>query len=204
MKSPRDFHAREGQPIIPVLRRFVRYVLRDARVTITGDARIMKTEQGRRVIYDPAPQSFPGSFRIALPGGNRIRVGEGLVSGLVPYLDGRRIDGLDEEGEPDPKGVPTLLCEPFEDKDRSYVVLFASHTEEGEVDETIVQDSGDPAVVIVHLEELPPGMREEGRVARLLAVLYWQGEQIRSVRQVAWFDQEIFPSGGKARMRAAA
>jgi hypothetical protein len=23
------------------------------------------------------------------------------------------------------------------------------------------------------------------------------------VRQVVWFDQEIFPSGGKARMRAA-
>ena len=204
MKSPRDFHAREGQPIIPVLRRFVRYVLRDARVTITGDARIMKTEQGRRVIYDPAPQSFPGSFRLALPGGNRIRVGEGLVSGLVPYLDGRRIDGLDEEGEPDPKGVPTLLCEAPETGDRTYVVLYARHTEEGEVDETIVQDSADPAVVIVHLEELPPGMREEGRVARLLAVLYWQGEQIRSVRQVAWFDQEIFPSGGKARMRAAA
>jgi hypothetical protein len=34
-------------------------------------------------------------------------------------------------------------------------------------------------------------------------VLYWQGEQIRSRRQVVWFDQEIFPSGGKARMRAA-
>jgi hypothetical protein len=56
----------------------------------------------------------------------------------------------------------------------------------------------------VHLDELPPGMREEGRVARLVAVLYWSGERIRSVRQVVWYDQEVYPAGGKARMRAAA
>jgi hypothetical protein len=203
MRNPQEFFAQEGQEIAPLLARFARFVKRDSVITITGGARVMKTAQGRRVIYDPAPQTFPGAFKVRQLGGNRVEVSDGLVSGLVPYLDGRRLDGLDEEGEPLPEGRPSLLCEAPKTGDRTYVVLYARHTDEGEVDDTIEQDSGDPGAVIVHLEELPPGMREEGRVARLVAVLYWQGGQVRQVRQVVWYDQEVFPSGGKARMRAA-
>jgi hypothetical protein len=202
--KPEDFLAAEGEAIPPLLRRFARYVLRDAKVVVSGEARVMKGRYGRRVLYEPTPQTFPGSFKVSLPGGNRVAIGDGLVSGLVPYLDGRRIDGLDAEGQPDPQGKPTLLCDPPESGDRSYLVLYARHTEEGEVDDTIAQDSGDPGAVIVHLDELPPGMREEGRVARLVAVLYWSGERVRSVRQVVWYDQEVFAAGGKARMRSAA
>jgi hypothetical protein len=46
-------------------------------------------------------------------------------------------------------------------------------------------------------------MRADDRVARLVAVVYWRSEQILKLRQVVWYDQEVWPAGGKARMRAA-
>ena len=203
MNGPRDFYAEDEQGIIPTLNRFARFVKVDATISISGDARVVKTVKGRRVIYEPSPQTFPGSFRVSLPGGNRITVGEGLVSGLVPYMDGRRIDGLLADGEPDPEGKPSLLLEAPDSWDRSYVMLLARVTGENEIEEVKNQTPDDPIVEIVHREELPGGMVESGRVARLVAVIYWGAGRIRSVRQVVWYDQEVVPAGGKARMRAA-
>ena len=202
MNNPREFYAEEGKPIIPVLNRFSRFVKRESKLTVTGGARVMKTAAGRRVIYEPTPQTFPGSFRVSLPRSRWIAVSEGLVSGLVPYMDGRRIDGLTEKKTPHEEGKPNLLLTPPElGGDRSYVILFARVTADGEIGED--GTTTDPIAEIVHRYELPAGMREEGKVARLIAVIYWQGEQVTSVRQVVWYDQEVFPSGDKARMRAA-
>ena len=201
MNDAREFYAEEGRPIIPVLNRFARFVKRESKLTVTGGARVMKTAAGRRVIYEPSPQTFPGSFRVTLPRSRWIAVSEGLVSGLVPYLDGRRIDGLTEEEKPHEDGKPTLLLVPPEETDRSYVLLFARVTEDGEIGED--GTTTDPIVKIEHRHELPAGMREEGKVARLIAVIYWEGIRVTSVRQVVYYDQEVFPSGDKARMRAA-
>ena len=164
----------------------------------------MKTQKGRRVIYEPTPQTFPGSFKVSLPGGNKIAVGDGLVSGLVPYMDGRRIDGQTEEGEAHPLGKPTLLLEAPLSWDRSYVMLLVKVDAAGEIGEVKNQTPDDPIVEIVHREELPGGMREEGKVGRLVAVIYWGAGRIRSVRQVVYYDQEIVPAGGRARFRASA
>lgn len=198
--SPRDFQVDESDEIIPVLRRFVRYVVRD-KVTITGEARIDKTARGRRVIYEPRPQVFPGSFRVILAG-LRLSIGEGLVSGVVPTLDGRRIDGLDADGVADPQGKPDIAIAPPKTGERSYVVLWARHDADGEIAVADSPGSLSSASIEV-LDELPEGMREQDRVARLVCVLEWRGGQVRSVRQVVWYDQEVFQSGGKARMRAA-
>ena len=199
--SPRDFQVEDRAEIIPALRRFVRYVLRD-KVEIVGEARIDKTIHGRRVIYEPRPQVFPGSFRIALSG-LRLSIGDGLVSGVVPTLEGRRIDGIDADGVADPRGRPDLLTVPPATGSRSYVVLWARHDADGEIAVPDSPGSLSSASIEV-LDELPEGMREADRVARLVGVLEWQGKTIRSVRQVVWYDQEVFSSGGKARMRAAA
>ena len=210
MKGPRDFYAEEGQPIIPVLNRFARFIRQDSTISISGEARVMKMAKGRRVIYEPSPQSFPGSFKVTAGAGNRITVGEGLVSGLVPYMDGRRIDGLTEKGGPDPQGKPSLLLEAPDSWDRSYLLMLARASEDGDIASGLAVGSGQsaegggPIIEIVHREELPGGMREEGRVARLVAVIYWGAGRIRSVRQVVWFDQEVFAAGGKARFRASA
>jgi hypothetical protein len=204
MKGPRDFYAQEGQAIIPLLNRFARFVKADSTISISGEARVMKTAKGRRVIYDPAPQSFPGSFRVSLPGGNKISVGEGLVSGMVPYMDGRRIDGLLADGEPDPLGKPTLLLTEPDAGDRSFVMLRVKVDAAGEIGEAKNQTPDDPIVEIVHRDELPAGMVEEGKAARLVAVIYWAAGRIRSVRQVVYYDQEVVPAGGRARFRASA
>lgn len=199
--NPKDFYADEGQGIIPLLNRFARFIRQDSTISISGEARVMKMAKGRRVIYEPAPQTFPGSFKVTPGAGNRITVGEGLVSGLVPYMDGRRIDGLTEEGEPDPQGKPTLLLEAPLSWDRSYVMLLVNVDAAGEIAE---QSPDSPVAEIVHREELPAGMVEEGRPARLVAVIYWGAGRIRSVRQVVWYDQEVVPAGGRARFRASA
>jgi len=208
MKGPRDFYAEEGQAIIPVLNRFARFVKADSTISISGGARVMKMAKGRRVIYEPTPQSFPGSFRVSLLAANKMSVGEGLVSGLVPYMDGRRIDGLLETGEPDPEGKPSLLLDAPVSWDRSYVMLLARTTDDGEIADGLAVGSGQsadgPIVEIVQREELPSGMREEEKVARLVAVVYWGAGRVKSVRQVVWYDQEIVPAGGKARFRASA
>lgn len=204
MMRIRDLEAEEGEPIRTVLRRVVRFFREDATIEVQGPARIVRTARGRRVIYEPSPQIFPGSFLVAVRGARELAIGEGLVGGLVPYLDGRRLDGRDEEGELLPEGPPTMRLEVPEDVDRTYVLLWARHNESGEVDETIEQDSGDPAAYLEHVTELPPGLRAADRVARLVAVIDWRGNAIRQVRQVVWYDQEVYSAGGIARMRAAA
>jgi hypothetical protein len=200
--NPRDFYADVREPVQPVLRRFVRYVLRDAKISVQGPARVISTRMGKQVIYEPPRQVFPGSFQARKAGVTFLEISDGLVGGLVPYLDGRPLDGLDKDGEPLPEGKPRLECKPPEQGDRSYVLLWARHDGRGELDDSLALIY-EPAAVIEHETELPPGMREEGRVARLVAVVYWQGGQIIRLRQVLWYDQEVFPSGGKARMRAA-
>jgi hypothetical protein len=204
--SPRDFYAEDGEPVEPVLRRFVRYVLRESRVTVQGPARVLSTRMGKQVIYEPTPEVFPGSFQVRKIGGTTLSISEGLVGGLVPYLDGKRLDGLDEDGNPLPEGKPVLECTAPETGDRTYVLLWARHNENGEMDESLAtQDPDIASSDIVHYSDpkLPEGMRGDGFVARLVAVIYWRDEQIVRLRQVVWYDQEVFSSGGKARMRAA-
>ena len=202
--NPKDFHAEDGELVVPALKSFSRFIFSQTNVTIQGPARVISTQKGKQVIFEPETVVFPGSFQVSKVGPTTLSVSEGLVGGLVPYLDKVRLDGLDEKGEPLPEGKPVLECKAPETGDRTYVLLWARHTDAGDVDETIPQDSGDPAAYLVHAEELPPGMRADDRVARLVAVLYWNKGQIEKIRQVVWYDQEVWPSGGKARLRAAA
>jgi len=201
--KPADFHAAEGEPIAPLLKRFSRFVLRESRVRVEGPARVHRTASGKRVVYEPPRVIFPGSFRVRVEGSRRVIVGEGLVAGLVPFLDGRRLDGLDDEGEPDPAGVPRLDCDGPGPEGRSWVLLLATATEKGDLDV-----EAEAPVEVVHRKEIPEGMREEGRLVRLVAALRWRGEgesaTIQSVRQIVWYDQEIYSVDGEARWRAAA
>jgi hypothetical protein len=74
------------------------------------------------------------------------------------------------------------------------------------VDESLmVQNKENPLAEIEHEDDgLPKGMNGDGIVWRLVAVLYWKNGDIEKIRQVVWYDQEVWPTGGKARLRAAA
>lgn len=59
--------------------------------------------------------------------GGRIVIRPGLVNLLTPYLDGRRLDGLSEEGDPLPEGPPALRIDPdlYDEEGRSWGCLRA-------------------------------------------------------------------------------
>ena len=197
---------------MPALKSFSRFVFSQTNVTIQGPAQVISTTRGKQVIFEPETVVFPGSFQVRKVGPKTISVGEGRCNGLVPYMGQgsysgmRRIDGLDENGDPHPEGKPILICREPVTGDRTYLVLWAQHNESGDVDEAMmVQSKENPASYIENINYgVPEGMRGEVLVARLLAVLYWKNGNIEKIRQVVWYDQEVWPSGGKARMRAAA
>lgn len=202
--NPDDYLVPDGAPIRGALARFARAVARESRLTVQGAARVRRTDRGRVVVYEPPPVSFPGSFRVSLVSPLEVQVGDGLVSGLVPRIDGERIDGIDDEGEPLDGGRPSLECDEPGPEGRSYVVLAASPGLRGEID-----PEAEAPLSVEHLAELPPGLRdpETGRIYRIAAVLEWAGEgraqRISRVRQVVWYDQEVYEVDGVARWRAA-
>lgn len=198
----------EGTSIRTALAKFARRVRLDSRLTVQGPARIRQTAEGRQVIYEPPSAIFPGSFRVSRVAPSEVTIGDGLVSGLVPRLDGTRIDGLDEEGEPLDDGRPRLKCDGPGPDGRSYVVLAASTTESGDIDPDPDGDAGAP-LEVEHLAELPPGLRDPdtGRIYRILAALEWGGQsraqRISRVRQIVWYDQEVYAVDEIPRFRAA-
>jgi hypothetical protein len=202
--NPADYQVPDGAPIRPALARFARIVLSEARLRIQGPARIRRTAMGRIVVYEPPPPRFPGSFRVRRRGERSVTVGDGLASGLVPRIDGIRIDGLDDEGEPVDGldgGRPELECEGPGPDGRSYVALAAVPGDLGEIDP-------EAPLEIVHVAELPPRLRDEaGRVLRLLASVEWAGRpgarRIARIRQIVWYDQELYLAEGEPRWRAA-
>jgi hypothetical protein len=212
--NPDDFHAEDGELVVPALKSFSRFIFSQTNVTIQGPARVISTTRGRQVIFEPETVVFPGSFQVSKVGSTRISVSEGRVNGLVPYmgtsLDGglgrRRIDGLDDEGNPHPAGKPVLECKEPNTGDRTFVLLYAQHNESGDLAESMmVQNTENPPSEILHQHVgLPKGMSDDGNLWRLVAVLYWKNGNIEKIRQVVWYDQEVWPTGGKARLRAAA
>lgn len=196
-----DLKARPGEPIRRRLARVVRYLRMDGQIRVQEPARVISRMHGREVIFEPPTVTFPGSFAVTLRGGE-VEIGEGLVSGVVPTIEGRRIDGKDADGEDDPQGKPRLRIEAPESGTTSYVVLSAMASVNGELAQS------DDAVEVRHLTELPPKMKDaEGRLVRIVAVLTWTTERrptVRRVRQVVWYDQEVYRVDGEARWRAAA
>jgi hypothetical protein len=59
--------------------------------------------------------------------GDRASVIAGAVNTLMPWLDGRPLDGLDAKGKADPKGAPTLQLKPetFDADGYSWIVIRA-------------------------------------------------------------------------------
>jgi hypothetical protein len=213
--NPDDFHAEDGELVVPALKSFSRFIFSQTNVTIQGPARVISTTRGKQVIFEPETVVFPGSFQVSKVSPKTISVSEGRVNGLVAYMGNafqgsysgrRRIDGLDDNGDPHPEGKPILICREPVTGDRTYLVLYVQHNESGDLDESLmVQNKENPLAEILDEDDgLPEGMNGDGMVWRLVAVLYWKNGDIEKIRQVVWYDQEVWPSGGKARLRAAA
>lgn len=199
-----DFYAQEGDwppaRIVP----FVRFVMRDARKTFAG-LRVARTLNGVHVTAEAESQNFSGVWPVTLSGLTRVRIGDGTVNGRTPWLDGRGLDGLDEDDEPHPEGVPTLsVAEGHGDRRRSYVGVLVKVLEK-----TGAMDEKDPeALTVAHRPSLHAAFAEggapdeEGTGFWPLAQLQWSsdGKRVERVRQWAYFPYtHRFQSGDGGR-----
>lgn len=189
--TPKDFHAEEGDWPPSRIAPFVRFVMRDARKTFAG-VRVARTLNGVHVTASADTQSFSGAWTVTLSGLSSVRIGDGTVNGRVPWLDGRGLDGLDEEGEPHPEGVPLLsVSEGPGERRRSYVgVLVRIDPATGAM---IAEDT--ESLTVAHRGTLHPTFAEGGAPDEEstgfwpLAQLHWSadGKRVERVRQWAYF-----------------
>lgn len=189
--SPTDFYAEEGDWPPSKIAPFVRFVMTDVRKTFAG-VRVARTMNGVHVTADPKSKSFAGAWTVTLEGLERVRIGDGTVNGRVPWLDGRGLDGLDEEGEPHPDGIPILsVASGPGERRRSYVgVLVTIDPATG----AMVEDDPE-SLSVVHRGTLHPAFAEGGAPDEEstgfwpLAQLQWNadGSRVERVRQWAYF-----------------
>jgi len=187
-----DFEAITGENALPVLQAFADFVRGD-RVTLIGaGVRETRGQRGRMIVFEEDGQRFPGSFRVTTLGPRLVGVGEGEVNGRIPFLDGRDLTGLREDGSEHPEGKPSLILEGEPEARRSWICLLVI-TAEGAFGEI---PPGDEGVTITHRITLPTGtpygLDEEGRGLRPIAQLTWNSDRTRidRVRQILHFDQE--------------
>lgn len=175
----------------PKLRRFIRFVLRDANRTFSG-VRVHQRRTGKTILIDADTPAFAGVWRVSLPSTGRAQIAPGTVNGRQPMIGGVFLDGLDENGDPEKGGVPTLdLNAGPGDRRRSYVCLaVAIDPATGAMD-----PASEDALRIVHRPTLHEGFAEGGAPDEFgngfwpIAQLTWSedGERVERVRQWAWF-----------------
>jgi hypothetical protein len=185
--------AEDGDLSEPIIRRFMRFVVRESRRQFTGFKRNV-TANGTTLVEIPKKNTFKGAFTVSIRSGTRLVIGEGTVNGLLPRIGEVYIDGKDENGEDVPEGIPALdLDEGPGDRRRSYVCLRVR------IDPaTGAMNPDDPeALTIVHRQTLHPAFAdggspdEEGAGDWPIAQLTWSANGIRvdRIRQWVFFDQ---------------
>lgn len=209
----RQFPAITGENALPVLQALVDHVRSDQITIVGGPVRIVETSQGRSIIFEPDSNRFIGAFRVSSVGPLRFQIGEGMVNGEVPVIDGRDLAGLNAKGEPHPEGRPSLEIEDTPEGRRSYICLQIANapaegggggdraTSLGVMSPAQLAAEG-PALTVIHRKDLPKevpyGLDEEGRGLRPIAQLTWNESRSRvdRVRQILHFDQEYRPPRG--------
>lgn len=95
-----------GERILPAYNRLARAV-REWRWFGGEGMRVAQLPNGVQVIRVPESNPWNHPWRVRV-GGGKVQVSPGRVNGELPVLDGRPMDGLDKDGEPDERGVPVL------------------------------------------------------------------------------------------------
>ena len=189
--SPQDYYAEEGDwppsRIVP----FVKFVMRDAKKTFEG-LRVTRTLRGVSVVADYPTQDFTGAWTVSLSGPKSVRIGAGTVNGLVPWLDGRDLEGLDEKGNAHSGGVPLLsLDDGPGTRRRSYIgILVRVVSETGKIDvddrESITVDHR-PSLHAAFSEGGAPDEESTGFWPLAQATWSADGDRVERLRQWAYF-----------------
>lgn len=188
-----QFLAEDGDLAEPIVRRFMRFVVRESRRQFTGFKRNV-TANGTTLVEIPRRNVFRGAFTVSIRSGTRLVIGEGTVNGRLPRIGEFFIDGKDESGADIPEGIPALdVAEGPGDRRRSYVCLRVR------IDPTTgaMNPDDDTAMTIAHRQTLHPAFAEGGAPDEdgvgdwPIAQLEWSANGIRvdRVRQWVFFDQ---------------
>jgi len=206
---PEDYFAEDGQISDPLLKRFIRFVVQDAKRSFPGFRRHV-TSRGTTLTAEAVDTAFRGMFTVRLRGVDTAVIGEGYVNGVIPRIGGDAIDGLDEDGERLKDGVPELdLSEGAGDRRRSYVCLRVRiNPETGAMDLEDEESLTIAHVPTLHEKFFEGGAPDAGDVADWpIAQLHWneEGDRITKVVQWIYFNLDAPVSGtwrGGGRGRA--
>ena len=170
-----------GAPIRPAWQRLRAWVRSLPEVPVTsGNVRVHRSPGQTSVVAETQPALFKGAFAVRIRA-QQATMGDGLLNGMVPTINGTPMDGVDASGTQGPRPVLDLSSGPNA-RLRSWIALQVRVTDAGEI------DPNDPtAVQIIHTNDLTA--TKDGLHA--LAMLVWTDPSaINRVRQIVYFNQQ--------------
>lgn len=180
MINLRDLHVRPGEPVLPAWKRLLEWA-KQFRLFAGRGVRLQRTPNGTYVIADLKSNPWNHPFKVRLAE-REATVGFGTVQDVVPRIDGKRLDGIDEKGREGEVPLLKIEGEP-NDELRSWIVVEVKvDPKSGEID-----PGNEEAVVIRHVRELRASTPDVGR--HPLAMLIWapNGTEIVRSRHITHF-----------------
>ena len=176
-----------GAPIRPAWQRLRAWVRSLPEVPVTsGNVRVHRSPGQTSVVAETQPALFKGAFAVRISG-LQATLGDGLLNGLVPTINGKPMDGVDASGAQGARPVLDLASGPNA-RLRSWIALKVTGSDTGEI------DPNDPtAVQVIHTNDLQPGTGNQapGTGLHALAMLVWTDQSaINRVRQIVYFSQQ--------------
>lgn len=169
----RELYVRPGEPVLPAWKRLLEWA-KQFRLFAGRGVRLQRTPNGTYVIADLKANPWNHPFKVRLMD-REATIGFGTVQDVVPRIEGKRIDGIDEKGrEGDPPKL-RLTGEPNAEGRSWIVVEVRVDPKSGEID-----PEDEEAVVVRHVRELRSSTSEIGR--HPLAMLIWSTNRSSIVR----------------------
>ena len=169
----RDLYVRPGEPVMPAWKRLLEWS-KQFRLFAGRGVRLQRTPNGTYVIADLKANPWNHPFKVRLAD-REATIGFGTVQDVVPRIEGKRLDGMDDKGREGEPPTLRLTGEP-NDELRSWIVVEVKvDPKSGEID-----PENEEAVTIRHVRELRSSTPDIGR--HPLAVLIWAPNRTTIVR----------------------
>jgi len=199
-----NLRAKPGELIAPKWEQLLRYLRRLTQLRRGNGVRIKAGPDGTSVVSDARAVRFVPHFAVRIGRADEVHVRLGLVNGQVPTLDGVRIDGLTEDGQPSPKPVPALsIKEGADDSLRSWVCIVV------QIDPATGEWIEKEPLKIEHRADVPARLRngysmdEKGTGIYPLALLVWRDRKtLGRIHQVTMHDLQHAYRPAKAPLPA--
>jgi hypothetical protein len=174
MFIPPEIIARKRDPILPKWRALLKFIKNTGIVTGPG-VKVTQTPNGTLVDAERSFRPWSHPFKVSTDG-TTATIRAGLVNGVSPYLNGVRINGIDDDGNE--IEVPPLEIT----HDGTLITYIAIVLNLPAGNETMAISDSPEAIRIEHVTSLPENFAEGGTVSDQtrgvypIAALYWNGK----------------------------